>query len=185
MVGGGGVVVNRGRLVVDGGGLMVDRGGLVSGDNRGNLDNRGGLVDDWGGLVGSRSRHHNRGRLVGGGGGDNNRGGGNLHHGGGGGLVGSRSGGVRLGGGLVGGLLRVDGGALVGDIGNVTLGSGGVGHDLDPAVGEVDPVLSLGVVVLPVLLVREHSSGVLGIADSKLVLKQYSHMYSGQIFSHD
>ena len=73
-------------------------------------------------------------------------------------------------------ILGVDGGALVGDIGHIPLGSGGVGHNLDPAVREVDPVLALGVVVLPVLLVREHSSGVLGIADSKLVL-EYLHRH--------
>ena len=47
----------------------------------------------------------------------------------------------------------------------------GVGDDLDTAVGKVDPVLSLGVVVGTVLLVGEDSSRVGGVVNSKSVLQ--------------
>ena len=77
----------------------------------------------------------------------------------------------RGGGRLVGGLLGVDGGSLVGDVGDVPLGSGAVGDDLHAAVGEVDPVLALGVVALPVLLLAEHRAGVLGVVHAELILK--------------
>merc|ERR1712155_73068 len=81
-----------------------------------------------------------------------------------GGLVGG-------GGGFVGGLLGVDCGSLVGDVGDVALGSGAVGDDLHAAVGEVDPVLALGVVPLPVLLLAEHRARVLGVVHAELILK--------------
>ena len=70
-------------------------------------------------------------------------------------------------------LRRVDCLPLISDLCLVAaLRSRPVTDYLDAAVREVDPVLALGVVVLPVLLVGEHSAGVLGIVDSELVLKQ-------------
>ena len=77
------------------------------------------------------------------------------------------------GGSLVGGLLGVDSLSLVLDVSDVALGTGGVGDDLDTAVGKVDPVLSLGVVVGTVLLVGEDSSGVGGVVNSKSVLQDW------------
>jgi hypothetical protein len=60
-------------------------------------------------------------------------------------LVGSR-------GGLVGSSLRVGSLTLVSNISNISLGSSGVAHNLDTAIGKVDSVLSFGVVILSVLL---------------------------------
>ena len=90
--------------------------------------------------------------------------GGNLHNWSWSWLIGSRS-------WLVSWSISIDSLPLVGDISNVSLRTGGVGHNLDTTVGQVDSVLALGVVVSPVLLVGEHGSRVVLIVDSELVLQ--------------
>ena len=179
------LVVDRGG-VVDGG-SMVDRGRLVRG--RGNLhhgsrfvrswgrfvwgrgwgiDNRGGFVWCWGRFVWSWGRFvWGWGGFVWGWGWDN------LHHRDGGRLVRcwGRGGLVCWGwGGLVGLHLSIDSLSLILDISNITFRSSRVGHNLDTAIRKVDPVLSLGVVVSTVLLLGEHSSGILRVVHSILIL---------------
>jgi len=126
-----------GPLGRGGGGLVVSRGGMVDWcvvNGGGVVD--GGMVDnglgmvDWGGLVVDRLG----GRLVVDG-------------------LGSRL----VGSGLV---LVVVGLALVFHISDIAIGAGAVGDDLDTAVRKVDPVLALGVVVVPVLGVAEVGAGV-------------------------
>ena len=86
----------------------------------------------------------------------------NLHHG----LIRSRS-------WLVSWSISIDSLPLVGDISHVSLRAGSVGDNLNSAIGQVDSVLSLGVVVSAVLLVGEDGSRVLLIVDSELVLKTH------------
>ena len=69
--------------------------------------------------------------------------------------------------------LRVLGNTLVFHISNIAVWASAVGDNLDTAVGKVDPVLSLGVVVGTVLLVGEDSSGVGGVVNSKSVLQDW------------
>jgi len=168
-------VVDRGS-VVDGG-SVVDRGRFVRG--RGNLHHRGRLIRGWGRFVRCWGRCVDRGgrfvwgwgRLVWGWGWDN------LHHWGWGDLD-DRSRLVGCWGGLVcwgwGRLVRLDLGvdslALVLDISNITFWSSRVGNDLHTTVGEVDPVLPIGVVVSAVLLLGEHSSGILRVVHSILII---------------
>jgi len=185
------LVVDRGS-VVDGG-SVVDRGRLVRG--RGNLHHWGRLIRGWGRFVRCWSRFircwgrcvDNRGRFVWGWGrfvwgwGRFVWGWGwdNLHHWGRGDLDDrSRLVGCWGRGGLVcwgwGGLVRLDLGvdslALVLDISNITFWSSRVGNDLHTTVGEVDPVLPIGVVVSAVLLLGEHSSGILRVVHSILII---------------
>jgi len=171
------LVVDRGG-VVDGG-SVVDRGRLVRG--RGNLHHRGRFIRGWGRFVRSWGRCvDNRGRFVWGWGRlvwgwcwDN------LHDWGRGNLddrgrlvrCWSRGRLVCWGwGGLVWLDLGVDSLALVLDISNITFGPSRVGDDLHTTVGEVDPVLPVGVVVSTVLLLGEHSSGILRVVHSVLII---------------
>merc|ERR1719347_2329556 len=73
-------------------------------------------------------------------------------------------------GGLVGLHLSIDSLSLILDISNITFRSSRVGHNLDTAIRKVDPVLSLGVVVSTVLLLGEHSSGILRVVHSILII---------------
>jgi hypothetical protein len=124
--------LGRGR-----GGLVVSRGGVVDWgmvDGGGVVD--GGVVDnglgvvDWGGLVVDGFG----GRLVVDG-------------------LGSRLVRSRL-------VLVIVSLALVFHVSNIAIGASAVSDDLDTAVGKVDPVLALGVVVVPVLRVAELGAGV-------------------------
>ena len=80
---------------------------------------------------------------------------------------------------LVGRSVSIDSLSLVGNISNVSLGTGGVGHNLDTAIGQVDSVLALGVVVSSVLLVGEDGSRVILVVDSELVLEQTNIKHQG------
>ena len=62
-----------------------------------------------------------------------------------------------LGSGLVGSglVLVIVGLALVLHVSDIAIGASAVGDDLDTAIGKVDPVLALGVVVVPVLRVAK------------------------------
>jgi len=156
------------RLVVDNRGGVVDRG----------VDNGFGN-DNWGGDIG----FGNHNGLIGSGGNNNgfvrgrgrgnldDRCRGNLHNRcrcylddrGRGGLVWGRGGDIGLSFG-VGSL------SLVLDISNITFGSSRVRDDLDTAVGQVDTVFAICVVVVPRLCLREDRARVLRITHSVLVI---------------
>lgn len=172
---GGGVVaswfvVDRGSVV--NGGSVVDRGRLVRG--RGNLHDGGRFVDNRGRFVWSRGWFvWGWGRFVWGWCWDN------LHHWSWGNFddrgrlvrCWGRGGLVCWGwGGFVGLHLGIDSLALILDISNITFRSSRVGYDLHTTVGEVDPVLPVGVVVSTVLLLGEHSSGILRVVHSILII---------------
>merc|ERR1719266_3226194 len=123
-------MVDNSRGVVDDRSRGIGRGNGGRGDNRGDgLDNRSGGNNRGNPNHGGRSRN-------------NNRSGSNLDQRGS-----SQS---------RGGLLGEDRLALVGDGCVVALRPGGVGDDLDSAVGKVDAVLSSGVGSVPLLGLREN-----------------------------
>merc|ERR1740124_224278 len=152
-------MVNRGS-VVNWGGLVHNRCWLVWYWGR-LVHNWCWFVHNWGGLVSSRGGNICRGNF-------NNWSRsicwGNLHNWDRGGLV-SWSWSC-----LVWSFLRIDSHTLVLHISNISLRTSSVGHNLHTAIGKVDPVLPIGVVVSPVLLVSEHSSGVGWVIHAILVI---------------
>ena len=148
-------------------------------DDQPNLADLGLVLEDLGMYLGDTETEFSRQDYilpilnVGGGGGGLGGGDGGGFVGGGGSLIGW--GGLVGRGRLVGGggiwlLLGIDRFSFVLDIGNISLGSGSVGHDLHSAIGKVDPVLARGAVVAPLLLLGEH--GTVAVVHSVLVLNK-------------